>query len=112
MKLYFNKKEGAARFSQAGAGGFVILMLILLAPLASGADPTTSLRIGGAWINVTLPKETLPISKGTVLHWIVTAAEAVSDYYGRFPVRSVAIAVVAGNRGAVGHGIARGGRRI
>ncbi|MEO5754061.1 MAG: hypothetical protein ABIR38_05085 [Chthoniobacterales bacterium] len=66
------------------------------------ALPTSaeSLAIGGGRIEIAFPPNDPDFPRPLALEWITTAARAVTDYYGRFPVERVEIRIraVAGNR--------------
>lgn len=49
------------------------------------------LRVGGAVLQVHFESGRLTLSDAAILDWISTSAQAVSSYFGRFPVRSVHI---------------------
>ncbi len=66
------------------------------------ALPTSaeSLAIGGGRIEIAFPPNDPDFPRTLALEWITTAAQAVTDYYGRFPVERVKIRIraVAGKR--------------
>ena len=68
--------------------------------LPAHAMPET-LKIGGTEIQVTFREGATDLPKTVLLDWISKAAQAVSAYYGRFPVSSARIDVRprAGHRG-------------
>jgi len=61
--------------------------------ILADAQDNTQLQIGGATIDVSLDPAPPADLRQLVLHWITTAARAVSTYYAKFPVPHVAIAV-------------------
>jgi hypothetical protein len=63
------------------------------------------LRLGGATLQVDFTAGALELPHDQVIHWVETAARAVSTYYRRFPVARARILIepVAGRRGAL-HG--------
>jgi hypothetical protein len=63
------------------------------------------LRVGGATLQVDFAAGALDLPHDQVVHWVETAARAVSMYYGRFPVLRARILIepVAGRRGVL-HG--------
>ena len=67
-------------------------------------QPGTNLRIGGGNINVVFADGAAGLDRDRVLSWIRTSAEAVSTYFGRFPVAAVGILVVANDGGGIGSG--------
>jgi hypothetical protein len=63
------------------------------------------LQVGGATLQVDFAAGALDLPRDHVVHWVETAAQAVSTYYGRFPVARARILIepVAGRRGVL-HG--------
>lgn len=74
----------------------------------------TVLRIAGGEIEVTLPDEQMRVSAEELLGWVKAAANAVSEYYGRFPAEHATLRVRAGDGSGVRHGVTfpRGGGLI
>ena len=58
-------------------------------------QPQTTLKIGGGRIDVVFADEAPGLDRERALQWIRRSAEAVSMYFGRFPVDQVGILVVA-----------------
>ena len=83
----------------AGRLSFILAAALLIALLPNPADseetvfPSTVLHIGGGAIGVEFEPGRMRASHDDVLHWIDTAARAVSHYYGRYPVDQVLIRV-------------------
>jgi len=63
------------------------------------------LQVGGSTLQLDFAAGALDLPHDQVVHWVETAARAVSAYYGRFPVAKARILVVpvAGRRGVL-HG--------
>jgi hypothetical protein len=63
------------------------------------------LRVGGATLQVDFAAGALDLPHDQVIHWVETAARAVSTYYGHFPVARARILIepIAGRRGVL-HG--------
>jgi hypothetical protein len=61
------------------------------------------LQVGGATLKLDFAAGALDLPHEQVVHWVETAARAVSTYYGRFPVAKARILVVpvAGRRGVM-----------
>jgi hypothetical protein len=59
-------------------------------PVAS----SQSIHIGGAAIQIDFAPGDLDLPKSDVIQWIETAARAVSEYYGKFPVPRARVLVV------------------
>lgn len=93
---------------------FFILCLIILGSLRAGAAAghagplqdrhhapwdsevawSQSFSAGGATIQIDVAPGNLDLSRGQVVQWIETAANAVSEYYGSFPVPRERVLVV------------------
>jgi hypothetical protein len=71
-------------------------LLILIARL-----PAETLQVGGAPISVEIKDGQTDVPRTTLLRWVTRAAEAVSTYYGRFPVETERLTVrpVSGKSG-------------
>ncbi|HYL62840.1 MAG TPA: hypothetical protein VE077_09475 [Candidatus Methylomirabilis sp.] len=65
---------------------------------------TSTLMIGGSKIDVTIDASEAPVSETDVLHWVKSAAESVTAYYGRFPVPHLALHIVSFDGRGVRHG--------
>ena len=70
---------------------------VILAAVAE-QDTHQSLKIGGAQIEVDIHLENSSLGADDVLAWVRRAAEAVTVYYGQFPVRHARVSVTQ-NRG-------------
>lgn len=55
--------------------------------------PSDILRLGGGTIAIELDSDGMLVTHDEILHWIKTAAQAVSHYYGRYPVKEVLVRV-------------------
>jgi hypothetical protein len=87
---------------------FVLFLLLMFLRPGHGGQVTpqnTTLRIAGCEIEVTLPDEQMKVSAEELLGWVKTAATAVSEYYGHFPVEHVTLRIRAGNGSGVRHGV-------
>jgi hypothetical protein len=82
----------------------IALILFLLFPILLFAD-ARSLSIGGGTIDVTLPSEPTAISQDDLMRWVQRAAEAVTTYYGRFPIKHLTLKISADDRDGVHHGV-------
>ena len=74
---------------------------------------TSSLLIGNARIDIRIEKSTLRVPTKEILHWVKSAAESVTAYYGRFPVPQVLIRITPFKGKGVHSGMTfgdRGGR--
>jgi predicted metalloprotease with PDZ domain len=93
-----------------------LLLLILFTPgcAQEGQADTTTLKVAGSTIDVTLPGEAMKLSREELLGWVKGAANAVATYYGRFPVPHLTLKIRSSNGSGIGHGVtyARGGGLI
>jgi hypothetical protein len=78
-----------------------------LSPLLR-ADETVQLEIGGAVIDVTFEGEGFDLSQAAMLAWVKAAANAVTWYFGRYPVPRARIQIRPGGRGGVSNGVTFG----
>jgi hypothetical protein len=94
---------------------FLILTLIAMATIAKaqpiagrGGDgathqaPDAQIQIGGGAIDIVFSDGAPGLDRPLVLGWIRTSAQAVTAYFGRFPVAQVRLVVTAGDGGSVG----------
>ena len=73
-----------------------VLMLMMLTAYSPARAQLLSgiLHVGGAEIDVTFEEGNLSLTRGVTLDWISESACAVTEYYGRFPVRHLRVIVV------------------
>lgn len=65
--------------------------------------PKTDIPAGGGIVQVAFAPGRIALSQETVLGWVKKSAEAVSVYYGRFPLKKVKLLIVpVGGRGVQG----------
>jgi len=78
------------------------------------STPGSILHIGGGEIEISLPDEQMKVSSEELLAWVRAAANAVSEYYGHFPVSHLTLRIRAGYGSGVRHGMTypRGGGLI
>jgi hypothetical protein len=98
--------------------GLLCALLLLTVLSASAQGPpwrhpvasTRTLHIGGATIQVDFGLGSTDLPEDRIVEWVERAAQAVSVYYGRFPVAQARVLVefVPGERG-IGHGTTWGG---
>jgi hypothetical protein len=69
------------------------------------AIPTTILPVPGGKIEVTLPEDSMALSRNDLLNWVKSSAGAVSTYYGHFPVAHLTLRIRSGNGSGVRHGV-------
>lgn len=69
-----------------------------------------TIRVGGASIQVDFSSGSIDLTPNDILQWVQRAAQAVTTYYGRFPVpRERVLVVFAPDRSGVGGGTTWGG---
>ena len=87
-------------------------LLFLLSGLVAAQEPAAQVLSGGATIEVGFAPGKFDVPRASVLAWISNAANAVTEYFGRFPVEHPRLLVrPAEARGGVFHGTTFGGRR-
>jgi hypothetical protein len=90
-------------------------LLILLLASAASAEETLApgqVNAGGGTIDVTFAPGTFDVGRDAVLSWISNAANAVSEYFGRFPVPQARVLVrPSQGRGGIFRGTTFGGKR-
>ncbi len=98
----------------APAAWIIFALALLASPLcasAAASDSDIVLKVGGGTINVSLAPD-LHVKREAVQDWIQRAATAISAFYGRYPVKSVAIDVGSADSGEVQGGREFDGERI
>jgi len=89
----------------------LMLLGLLVWRLAAESLPASQVQVGGATFEVSFGRGKLDLSQSVILRWVTRAAEAVTAYYGRFPVRNVQINVrPAGDASGVFNGTTWGDR--
>src|SRR5438270_7048967 len=89
----------------------VLLTLLMVFGLFARAQKeeepadTASLKIAGSTIDVTLPGDPMKLSRQELLGWVEGAANAVSTYYGRFPVPHLTLKIRGSNGSGIRHGV-------
>ncbi|HEY3861063.1 MAG TPA: hypothetical protein VGO59_04180 [Verrucomicrobiae bacterium] len=93
---------------------FPLALSVLLAAGARGGEPAQHveiLKLGGSVIHLQMDTN-LALPASNVVEWVQRAADAVTNYLGHFPVKSVILNVSAGGGGGVNDGVTHGGARI
>jgi hypothetical protein len=80
------------RFS-ARAASIAIVFLFWFGFVATAGEMTSSLLIGNARIDIMIERTSLHAPVKDIFLWVKAAAEAVTTYYGRFPVPEVLIQI-------------------
>jgi hypothetical protein len=80
-------------------------------PAQPPKDGPSTLRVGGATIEVSFQSNQFDLPRQALLDWITMGARAVSGYFGRFPVAhaSLEIRMDTGRRGGRVNGVTYGG---
>jgi hypothetical protein len=87
------------------------LVVCLLLAVGLLAQDTAHVTSGGTTIEVSFGSGKFDAGRDAVLAWISNAANAVSEYFGRFPVQHPRVMVrQSEGRGGVSHGTTFGGR--
>lgn len=63
------------------------------------------LQVPGGDIDLLISYEKFPVSDESIVKWVQTAASAVSTYFGKYPLRHVAITVTLDSKGKLGEGV-------
>jgi hypothetical protein len=101
---------------RGGRLSYVLLLVLLILGLARNSraqnsrtddrDPdAVTLRASGAKIDVTLPGDSMKLTRQQLLGWVQGAANAVSTYYGRFPVPHLTLQIRSTNGSSIRHGV-------
>lgn len=72
----------------------LVSLLSLDAHAADVAAQSLTLHVGGATIEVDLAPASYAVTPQQLFHWIRTAARAVSEFYGTFPVHHLELEIV------------------
>ena len=88
----------------------ILLLFLLLGVLTPGCSQegqsdTATLKIAGSTIEVTLPSDSMKLSRDDLLGWVRGAANAVAGYYGRFPVPHLTLKIRSSNGSGIRHGV-------
>jgi hypothetical protein len=91
---------------RAFASALASVLIAMCLPL-SAAQPgqDTVLDVPGGKIDVTFPDDPMQPTSKDLLHWVRSAATAVSQYYGRFPVPHLTLRIRTDDRPGVRHGV-------
>lgn len=82
-------------------------LLLILLPGYSQEEQvdTATLKVAGSTIDVTLPGDSMKLSRGDLLGWVHGAANAVATYYGHFPVPHLTLKIRSSYGSGIGHGV-------
>jgi hypothetical protein len=81
-----------------------LLCLSFLSKPRAAADMTSTLLVGGGRIDVTIESGDLALTQTELLHWVQMAAEAVTTYYGKYPVPHLTLRIRPFEGRGVRHG--------
>src|SRR5258708_8330906 len=99
-----------------GIGGVIAMRMLWAGAWGQGPRPTAPdrphLRIGGGRIHIHIDGLSDKLSQGDLERWVQTAANAVTNYFGRFPVKQVDLEITVGGPDKINGGVTYGGRRI
>jgi hypothetical protein len=56
--------------------------------------PTAPIRVGGGTLSVAFAPDGIDLPRSAIMDWLTTSAEAVTVYFGKFPVASARVLVV------------------
>ncbi len=106
------KSNGGSVASTIRCAALFILAILalpvaLLNPLHArpAKSPNLLLKVDEGVIDVSLPDEEMKLSQQELEHWIKTCANAVSRYYGHFPVHHLTLKIRSGRGSSVRHGV-------
>src|ERR1700692_608733 len=71
-------------------------------------QPSTPITLGGGLIDVVFADGAPDLDRRPVMKWIRESAQAVTTYFGRFPVDHVGILVIAADGAGIGSGATYG----
>lgn len=83
----------------------VVVTFVSLSAEHKAGEQTTIMKVRGGIIDVTLPPDPMQASAQDLLHWIQNAADAVTNYYGHFPVSHLTLQVRSAYGSGVRHGV-------
>jgi predicted metalloprotease with PDZ domain len=71
----------------------LLVILLLSIPAASASEMNSTILVGNSRIDVNVEKGQFDVNKDGLLDWVRSAAEAVANYYGHYPLPHVSIRV-------------------
>ena len=74
-------------------------------PAQESGSHTTTLKVSGATIDVTLPDGQMKLSRQDLLGWVKASASTVADYYGHFPVPHLTLNIRSASGSGIRHGV-------
>jgi hypothetical protein len=76
------------------AACLALFVLVCFCGAATAGEMTSSLVIGNSRIDINIEGSTPHLTDAEIIHWVQSAAESVSAYYGRFPVPHASIRII------------------
>lgn len=86
---------------------FVLTATCVGLPIFSAGEPdegTSTLAVGGSKIDVSIERTGSGVSREDLIRWVEMAGQAVTAYYGKFPVERLAIDIKTFDGDGVRHG--------
>jgi hypothetical protein len=83
----------------------VLMIALIQLPAAQPNSQDTVVEVASGKIDITWPDEPLQLTHNDLLHWIKTAANTVSQFYGRFPVPHLTLRIRSDGRSGIHHGV-------
>jgi len=74
-------------------------------PAQESGSHTTTLKVSGATLDVTLPDGQMKLSREDLLGWVKASATTVADYYGHFPVPHLTLNIRSASGSGIRHGV-------
>jgi hypothetical protein len=66
------------------------------------------IEIGGSTLDVSIASDQFELGRSALLEWVTRSAQAVTAYFGRFPVARARVNITVSQRGRVSHGVSFG----
>jgi hypothetical protein len=84
----------------------ILILGLLQHARADERDPdAVAVHVQGSTIDVSLPDETMKLKHQDLLNWVKASANAVANYYGRFPVPHLTLKIRGSNGSGIRHGV-------
>jgi hypothetical protein len=82
--------------------------MMAVGPLLNAAKAPEHIEVGGATLDVYVESDQFDIGEPALLDWITRSAQAVTAYFGRFPVAHARVRITASDHGHVSGGMSFG----
>jgi hypothetical protein len=80
-------------------------MVLALITVSAPTSYDATMEVPDGKIDITLPDDPMSPTRDNLMHWVKTAANNVSQYYGRFPVPHLTLRIRSDDRSGVHHGV-------